>query len=160
METFFPDSATSMLYSDTLWMQCIFEFDMQNSNPVSIFVGCDRKTYMIRNFFSGLSKISHTAAGFLEAGCDGTRSDFGASLSPTPLAIAGCPKLRFGPEKLINSALLEAGGDWIDKLEFISDWTAKVFFKFNSKTLNNHSGKLFVFLNYRGFPVTAIGRWK
>ena len=42
-------------------------FDLQNSNPMFIFVGRDRKTSIIREkytFFSGLSKLSDTVAGF------------------------------------------------------------------------------------------------
>ena len=82
-------------------------FDMQNSNPMSIFVGRDRKTSIIRmNIFPDWEY--DTAVEFL---CDRLRWDslriFVASLRPTVLAIGAValPNFRFGPEKLLNSTL-------------------------------------------------------
>ena len=52
--------------------------------------------------------------GFLEAGCDGTRSSPSAlHFVPRCLqsALLLCPKLRYGAEKLINSTLFTAGGN-------------------------------------------------
>ena len=45
-------------------------------------------------------------------------------------ALSPCPKLRFGPEKLINSTLLAAGGN--NTSELIRNWTLKrkVYFCF------------------------------
>ena len=63
-------------------------FDLKNPNPMSIFVGPEWKNCIIRNYFSGLSTISDTAAEFP---CGSLQWDslsaFGASLRPTLLAI-------------------------------------------------------------------------
>ena len=67
-----------------------------------------------KTVFSGLSRISDTAAEFPSGRLRwDSFSTFGASLRPSLL------KLRFGPEKLINSALFTAGGNYT--LELINN---------------------------------------
>ena len=96
---------------------------------MSIFEGCDRKPISKKKDFSGLSRASDTVQGFLGALCDGIRSapsvhHFVRRCSQS--ALSGPPKLRFGPEKLINSTLFEAGGN--NTLELTSNLTAEVDF--------------------------------
>ena len=81
--------------------------------------------------FSGLSKISHTAAGFPwgRLRWDSLSAPSALHFIPHCLQFAISqslrPKLRFGTEKLINSARFAAGGNTI---ELISNWTAEIYF--------------------------------
>ena len=82
-------------------------FDLQNSNLMSIFVGRDRKTSIIRKM-----RIFQLCA-------------FGDSLCPTLLAMGAIaqPKLRMGPD---NSTLVAVHCN--KPLELIGIWTAEVHF--------------------------------
>ena len=59
-------------------------FDLQNSNPMSIFVGRDRKTSISRKFFPDYRDFQIRWQGSLEEGCDGTLS--------TPSALQFVPR--------------------------------------------------------------------
>ena len=107
-------------------------FDLPYSNSMSIFIGCDRKTSIIQNlFFQIIENIRYGGRVSPEAICDGTCSAHSVlHFVPRCLqsALSRRQKLRFGPEKNINSTLLVTGGN--NTLELISNWTAEVVFNF------------------------------
>ena len=101
-------------------------FDVQNSNPISIFVDCDRKTLIILKnlFFPIIENIRCVVkVSLIEAGCDATRL---ASLALHFVHLARRPELHFDPEKLINSTLFAARDN--NTLELISNETAEIDF--------------------------------
>ena len=79
-----------------------------------------------KQFFSDYSENQIRRQGFLDSGCGWTRSAPSA-LHFLPRCLQSCrPKLCFGPEKLINSTIFAAGGNYT--LELISNWTTAVDF--------------------------------
>ena len=100
-------------------------FDVQNSNPMSIFVCRDLKN----RFFQIVEKKRYCGKVFLRQAAMG-RSEAPKALRFVPRCLQSAlprrPKLRFGPEKLIDSTLFAAGCN--DTLEFISNLTEQLYF--------------------------------
>ena len=102
--------------NELLFLFKVAYFDLQNYNPIYIFIGQNQKVLIQRQ-------------GFSEAGCDGTRSAPSALyFVPRCLqsALSRRPKLRFGPDKIINSILFSAGCNNV--LELISNSITGVYF--------------------------------
>ena len=101
-------------------------FDVQNSNPISIFVDRDRKTLIILKnlFFRIIENIRcGVKVSLIEAGCDATRL---APLALHFVLFARRPKHHFDPEKLINSTLFAARDN--NTLELISNGNSRNWF--------------------------------
>ena len=122
-------------------------FIVQNSNPMSIFIGRERKTSIIvikKTFYPDYREYQIRRQDFLETGWDGTRSAPSAlHFVPRCLqsAISRRPKLRFGPEILINSTLSVARCN--NTLELMSNCTAVVDFLLILLTLNFRNNGIF-----------------
>ena len=103
----------------------VMHFDLQNSYPMSIFVGIDRKNSIIRKkniFFRISENIRYGGRVSLRQAAKGLAQGLRSFTSSN----AACNLRYFGPEKLINSTL---NNTW----ELVSNWTTIFLLFFSNK---------------------------
>ena len=124
---------------------------------MSMFDGRNRKTSIRKTPFPDYREYKRLQQGFLEAGCDETRSapsalHFVPRCRCLQSALSRRQKLSFVPENLINSTLF-AQEVIANTLELISNWRVEVDFIVNLILKPWIIRKFCFFSGYRGFPV-------